>query len=149
MSSDATPEDIFVCQMCGDCCRGYGGTYVTETDIRAIADYLQMDFERFKARYCCLSGARYVLGQSEDGYCVFWDTLCRIHPVKPRMCRNWPFIPAVLEEVANWRIMADSCPGMRTNFPEEIVARVVAGCIAERRQKRRKAALQGPWPNQS
>jgi hypothetical protein len=65
------------------------------------------------------------------------------------MCRNWPFIPAVLEEVANWRIMADSCPGMRTNFPEEIVARVVAGCIAERRQKRRKAALQGPWPNQS
>lgn len=135
MPSDTDSEALFICQMCGDCCRGYGGTYVSASDIRAIADYLQEDPAHFKARYCRRSGSRYVLGQSASGYCLFWDGLCRIHPVKPRMCRNWPFIQAVLEDVDNWRIMADTCPGMRTDLPDEVVRRTVARRIAERREQ--------------
>ena len=144
MSSDPKPRDLFVCQMCGDCCRGYGGTYVCEADIRAIADYIGEDPARLKALSCRRSGSRYVLGQSDNGYCVFWDRLCRIHPVKPRMCRDWPFISAVLEAVDNWRIMADSCPGIRTDFPDETVCRVVAECIAERGRRRRSCIPQPP-----
>ena len=146
MPSDVNADDLFVCQMCGDCCRGYGGTYVTEADIRAIADYLQEDPEQFKVRYCRLSGSRYVLGQSDNGYCIFWDSLCRIHPVKPRMCRDWPFITAVLEETDNWRIMAGSCPGIRTDFPDEMICRAVARRIAEG-CKKRTAPEPRPDPN--
>jgi hypothetical protein len=135
MPSDVDPEEVFVCQMCGECCRGYGGTYVSEADIRAIADYLQEDPERFKQRYCRRSGSRYLLGQSPSGYCIFWDTLCRIHPVKPRMCRNWPFIAAVLKDPTNWRTMAGSCPGMRTDCSDEAICRAVALRIAQRSKK--------------
>jgi len=134
MPSDATSDELFECRMCGDCCRGYGGTYVTADDIQAIADYLRIDPAHFREQYCRLSGSRYVIAQSDNGYCIFWDQLCRIHPVKPRMCRNWPFIAAVLKDVANWRIMGASCPGIRTDLPDEAIYRTVARLI-KRRQK--------------
>ena len=116
MPSDAVqPEDFFVCQMCGDCCRGYGGTFVTEEDIRIISGYLNTDPGRFKASYCQLSGSKPVLAQAENGYCIFWDQICTIHPVKPRMCKNWPFIESVLVDADNWKTIAASCPGIRTD----------------------------------
>ena len=136
MTSESNGESVFSCHMCGDCCRGYGGTYVSSSDIQAIAEYLQEDPEQFKAKYCQLSGSRYVLAQSDNGFCVFWDGLCRIHPVKPRMCRNWPYIAAVLEDVANWRIMGGSCPGIRTDLSDDIIRRTVARRIEERRKAR-------------
>jgi hypothetical protein len=43
MPSELSPDALFECRMCGDCCRGYGGTYVSESDIQAIADFLQVD----------------------------------------------------------------------------------------------------------
>ena len=134
MSSETRPDELFECRMCGDCCRGYGGTYVSASDIEAIAAYLQIDPADFKDQYCRRSGSRYVITQADNGYCIFWDQLCRIHPVKPRMCRNWPFIAAVLKDVANWRIMGASCPGIRTDLPEAVVARTVARLIKARRE---------------
>ena len=136
MTPDPGCEPVFVCQMCGDCCRGYGGTYVTASDIQAIADYLHEDPKRFKSKYCQLSGSRYVLAQAGNGYCIFWDKLCRIHPVKPRMCRNWPYLSAVLEDIDNWRAMGNSCPGIRTDFPDDVVRRAVARQIEKRRNAR-------------
>lgn len=137
MTSNENYDAVFACQMCGDCCRGYGGTYVTASDIRAIAEYVHEDPETFKAKYCQLSGKRYVLAQSPNGYCVFWDALCRIHPVKPRMCRNWPYISAILEDIGNWRAMGSSCPGIKTEVPDEIVRRAVKQHMNQRRQKKK------------
>ena len=116
MPSDAaTSDNFFVCRRCGDCCRGYGGTYLTDEDILAIADYIKVDAERFVTEYCKISGGRPVLAQHGDGYCVFWEKFCTIHPVKPRMCKKWPFIQSVLIDIGNWQTMADSCPGIRTD----------------------------------
>lgn len=117
--------------MCGDCCRGYGGAYVTPEDVRAIAGYIGEDPGTFLNRYCQMSGSRPVLAQGPDGRCVFWDELCTIHPVKPRMCRQWPFIRAILVDVVNWRSMADACPGMRTDIPDETILRVVRRKLTE------------------
>lgn len=112
------PEDIFICQQCGECCQGFGGTYVSDADIQAIADFIHTDTDTFVQRYCQPSGSRYVLGQADTGYCIFCDNKrCTIHPVKPRMCKAWPFIPNVLKDPENWRIMAGSCPGIRTDVP--------------------------------
>ena len=138
MPSETAPGDLFECRMCGDCCRGYGGTYVSMSDIQAIADYLKIDPAQFKEKYCRPSGTRHVIAQSENGYCVFWDGLCRIHPVKPRMCRDWPFIAAVLEDIGNWRIMGASCPGIRTDIPDAVVYRTIARLIQGRRKARCK-----------
>jgi uncharacterized protein len=136
MSSETRPDELFECRMCGDCCRGYGGTYVSASDIQAIAAYLQIDPSDFKDQYCRRSGSRYVIAQADNGYCIFWDQLCRIHPVKPRMCRNWPFIAAVLKDVANWRIMGASCPGIRTDLSDAVTSRTVARLIKARREAR-------------
>jgi Fe-S-cluster containining protein len=80
-----------------------------------------------------MSGSRPVLTQGPDGRCIFWDKLCTIHPVKPRMCREWPFIPAILTDVQNWRTMADSCPGIRADAPEAAILRIVREKLAESR----------------
>ncbi len=130
-SSRKTEAPIFDCRRCGDCCRGYGGTYVTADDIHRIAAYIGEDPALFQERYCQMSGRRPVLAQAENGYCVFWNELCSIHPVKPRMCRRWPYIDAVLEDIQNWKIMGASCPGIRTDQPDAVIRDRVARAIAE------------------
>lgn len=124
-------DDLFQCQRCGQCCRGFGGTYVTDADIEAIAAYLGCTESALRDGYLRRSGNRLVLAQRSDGYCIFWNELCTIHPVKPLMCRRWPFIPAVLKDVANWHAMATTCPGMRTDVPDEAIRAVVARFLAQ------------------
>ncbi len=136
---DEEAPDLFVCRRCGDCCRGYGGTVVDERDIAAIARFLKQDPEEVRAAYCLSAGKRFLLGQREDGYCVFWDGLCRIHPVKPRMCRRWPFLESLLRDPDNWRVMASVCPGIRAEAPP---ARVL-GFTAERLRAENERAADG------
>jgi len=122
---DVKPSDIFKCQQCGECCKGYGGTFVTENEIEAIAGYLNADAENFVDNYCQVSGGKPVLAKGRDAYCIFWDALCTIHPVKPRMCRNWPFIKSILVDINNWHIMAALCSGIRTDLPDSVVKECV------------------------
>jgi hypothetical protein len=124
-SNSVEPDDIFKCAMCGDCCKGYGGTFVTKEDIDAIAGYINADCERFVSEYCEVSGGKPVLARGGNGYCLFWDKKCTIHSVKPRMCRQWPFIQSVLMDTDNWYIMAGMCPGMRADVPAEVVKKCV------------------------
>ena len=122
MPSDSlTSQEIFECRKCGDCCKGYGGTYLSKADIVNIAAYIGMSPETFKSTHCRISGDRPFLAQKANGYCVFWDRVCTIHPVKPRMCRQWPYIENVLREVENWRVMGAMCPGIRSDAPERLV----------------------------
>jgi len=125
MNSEPESRAIFVCQRCGDCCRGFGGTFVSDGDIRRIAAYISRDPAQVRQTLCQPSGRRWVLAQAENGFCVFWDKLCTIHPVKPRMCRRWPFIQAVLVDMANWHSMGASCPGIRNDQPEALVRQIV------------------------
>ena len=132
MSSDTpTAEDLFQCQQCGQCCQGFGGTYVSRSDIRNIAAYTGKSEADIRQSYCAGSGSKLVLGQQPDGYCVFWDQLCTIHPVKPRMCKAWPFIESVVYDPGNWDIMAGVCPGIRTGFAHSGIIQCVKEKLAE------------------
>ncbi len=130
------PEDLFECQKCGDCCKGFGGTYVTQTDIEAISKFIGTHPDTFARDYCQMSGGSPVLAQKKDQYCIFWDAarMCTIHPVKPRMCKAWPFIESVVVDPANWEIMSGSCPGIRTEFPLPVVQGVVKKILSENRR---------------
>lgn len=132
-SEPPTIADLFHCTQCGECCKGFGGTYVTETDIRAIGGFLGIAPHVVRRRYCTLSGAKPLLAQADSGYCVFWDGNCTIHPVKPRMCRQWPFIPSVLVDAVNWRIMAGCCPGMRKDVANTTLRVVVGAALQDGR----------------
>ena len=127
------PDDLFDCQMCGECCQGFGGTYVTEKDLENIAAFIGESSETVKKKYCQMSGSKRVLAQKEDGFCIFFDEIrqCSIHPVKPRMCRQWPYIPSVLIDPFNWQIMSGACPGIRTDFPPDVVQKCVREKLAQ------------------
>ncbi|MFP4194684.1 MAG: YkgJ family cysteine cluster protein [Desulfobacterales bacterium] len=119
------PEDLFECLRCGECCRGYGGTYVSASDIENIAAYTGIPPGELVNGYCTVSAGKYLLRQKSDGYCIFWEGVCTIHPVKPRMCKAWPFIENLLREPSNWQVMAQACPGMRKGVYEKDVIRCV------------------------
>jgi len=119
-----TGDDIFECTQCGECCRGFGGTYVTPEDIERISRFIKCDPDTFVLRFCDMSGSRPVLSLGEEGKCVFFDELCTIHAVKPYMCRAWPFIQTLVDHPENWEAMAGSCPGMRKGIPEETIQRI-------------------------
>lgn len=133
MSSD-DEAPIFECRRCGDCCQGYGGTYVTESDIQAISSYIGVPADRFVEQYCTKSANKLLLRQGENGYCIFWDRVCTIHPVKPRMCRAWPYLRSILIDPSNWRIMANSCPGIRTGLPDEKIIRTVEEALEKEKE---------------
>jgi Fe-S-cluster containining protein len=126
---------IFECRQCGDCCKGYGGTYVSPEDIQAIATFVGADTDTFVERYCQLSGGKPLLAQGENGYCIFWrDKICSIHPVKPRMCRAWPYLESVLTDIGNWEIMAKACPGIKTTISPHRIREIIAKKIDARKK---------------
>ena len=98
---------------------------MTEKDILSIAEYIGEDPDLFVEKYCQISGGRPVLAVGGDGKCIFFDKKCAIHPVKPRMCKAWPFIEGVLREPDNWDLMANSCPGIRTGAPVELICKCI------------------------
>jgi Fe-S-cluster containining protein len=126
-----TPEDIFQCTLCGQCCVGFGGTYVTPDDIVRISTFIGKDPEEFIGRYCDMTKAGPVLTQGQDGRCIFFhaEKQCTIHPVKPRMCRAWPFLKTVVMHPENWDAMASACPGMVPSVPHAHLVRIVADHI--------------------
>ncbi len=115
--------------MCGHCCHGYGGTYVTPDDIKAIAKFIGENPETFVEKYCAISGGRPVLAQKDDGYCIFFTDRCSIHEVKPKMCRQWPYLEAILKDPLNWEILPDCCPGCKGEVPYEQAAEVVKAML--------------------
>lgn len=86
----------FVCQRCGACCLQSGYVILTEADIEAIAAHLSITVPMFTARYTRLTKHRNALSliDAGDGSCIFYDPQagCRIEPVKPRQCREFPLV---------------------------------------------------------
>jgi Fe-S-cluster containining protein len=120
MPSNAFKKNsIFNCTRCGECCKGYGGTFVTNEEIEKIAQFLNISSTKVLSDYCQVSGGRPLLAIGRNGYCVFWNKICTIHSIKPRMCRAWPFIESVLKDIANWRAMASCCPGIQIDAKED------------------------------
>jgi len=125
------PSDFFECQKCGECCKGFGGTFLREHDIDRITEYLGIGRDEFLRRYCDWSGKRRLLRIAESGYCIFWDEVCTIHEVKPRMCKVWPFIDAILVDGSNWDMIKSVCPGVRDNGKPEALVDCVKRVLAD------------------
>ncbi|OQY00569.1 MAG: zinc/iron-chelating domain-containing protein [Desulfobacteraceae bacterium 4572_130] len=118
-------NNIFECQQCGKCCFGFGGTYVTKKDINKIAEYLNITPGSFINQFCDKSGTKNILTQKKNGFCIFFDKNCTIHPVKPYMCKAWPFLKTILKNPENWDAMANSCKGMKKQIPHKILKQIV------------------------
>jgi Fe-S-cluster containining protein len=104
---------VFQCRQCGDCCAGRGGIHVQPGEVAAMAALLNLPVEEFQRRFVEASprGPRLT---TVDGVCVFLleGHLCRVHPVKPAICRQWPFLPALLANPDELEHAKTACPGI-------------------------------------
>jgi len=81
------------CVRCGECCRVRGFVLVSGEEIARIASFLGKPSAEFIERFTRLAGNRHglELAERENGECVFLEgNACRIHPVKPRQCLEFP-----------------------------------------------------------
>ena len=94
MTQDHTPNLIrFKCLGCGACCRQTGHVRLILKEADIIADFLNMDVLDFIENFTCLTRDRNGLSviDAPDGACIFLNSNgCRINPVKPAQCRNFP-----------------------------------------------------------
>lgn len=83
----------YACQRCTNCCRWPGFVRISEDDIHAISAFLGVDEHDFIQNFTRLRPSRngLALVDQPDGSCVFLDGKnCRIQPVKPSQCRDFP-----------------------------------------------------------
>ncbi len=116
VETDAGTEDsgsqVFVCRQCGECCRGDKGILVTPAEADGLAEFLGLTLEELHSRFLVDSPLGPQLATS-NGACVFLaDSRCRVHPVKPRICREWPFLPALLKHADEFEATKEACPGI-------------------------------------
>jgi len=105
----------FECTQCGNCCTGSAGfVWVTDEEIRAIADYL--DRPVGEIRLLCTRPARGKVSLREhlNGDCIYFDPKargCTIYPVRPVQCRIWPFWNTNISSPEAWAEVQKGCPG--------------------------------------
>jgi uncharacterized protein len=115
MATDANfMPNVFQCQQCGDCCCGRGGIFVKPDEVEQMAALLGLTAEEFCRRFVEASSMGPRLTMADNGNCVFLmeGNLCQVHPVKPFICRQWPFLPVLLVNADEMEQAKTACPGI-------------------------------------
>ena len=106
----------FQCTQCGNCCTGGpGAVWVTEAEIRAIAEFRGLSVGEMKINHTKLIGGQVTLREFANGDCTFLDgrtRRCTVYPVRPAQCHTWPFWNSNLESPETWQRAQNDCPGM-------------------------------------
>lgn len=121
-------KKIFECRQCGFCCHGETTVSLDEEDQKRMVDALGLPEEAVCLKYWRTSGT-VVQMQTVDGHCIFFDQGCTVYHGRPWRCRQWPLVPALLDDENNFIIIRDSCPGINREMSyhefREILARLI------------------------
>ena len=104
----------FACQPgCTNCCQVQGFVYLTETDLKKAAKFLELSAGEFEGRYVYRTRHLLRLRKPRGSQCHFLQgNGCAIHPAKPTQCRLYPFWPELVEERREWDRAGRACPGI-------------------------------------
>jgi Fe-S-cluster containining protein len=119
---------LFQCQRCGFCCQGESTVSLSPEEQKRIARYLDLSLEEFLSRYTVRRGKRVEM-KTISGHCIFYDeeeSLCRIHPVKPSHCRQWPLHPSILRDEESFEIIRRTCPGFAKDATWEEIKKLLS-----------------------
>jgi Fe-S-cluster containining protein len=105
----------FECTGCGDCCSGPDGyAWVNQTEIKTLADHLNLSIDQVQSQYLRRVGPRWALkDQNEKGDCIFLvDHRCTVYAARPIQCQTFPWWPNVLQSPRSWHQESKYCEGI-------------------------------------
>ena len=114
-------EKVFECRMCGNCCQGQGGIVTSEPEQKRIADFLGLSLDNFLDSYTEFRNGKRCIKTRENDCCIFFHAGegCGIHPVKPDVCRAWPFFRGNLLDELSFELAKDYCRGIKPDAAHE------------------------------
>ncbi len=116
MPAPVSKSPVFHCRQCGECCQGKGGILPSPVERGLIALYLKIPLSVLIRDYLEETPLGLAVKNKPEGGCIFQvGTRCRIHPVKPRICRDWPFLPAILLHEEEFAAAKTACAGLEPN----------------------------------
>lgn len=111
----------FKCTQCGKCCTGESGyVWVSENEIKQMAEFICLSVSDFKRLYMRRIGQRWALVEkkSQNHSCVFYqDQKCKVYAARPLQCRTYPFWQENILTEANWKATAKECEGIHPEAP--------------------------------
>jgi Fe-S-cluster containining protein len=123
-------DQIFQCTQCGFCCHGETTVSLDEEDQRRMTAALGIPVKEVAARYWRITGS-IVQMKTVQGHCIFYDDGCTVYHGRPWRCKQWPLVPALLDDENNFLIIRESCPGINRDLSyrefREIMARLLGG----------------------
>lgn len=126
MATDQQPEDAaaepwyadglsFVCTGCGKCCTGASGSvYVSQADLKRLAEFLGMPAGKFAKQYTrSFLGRRALIDRPRSPDCVFLEgKACTVYEARPTQCRTYPWWVRNLHDRESWQEAAEVCEGI-------------------------------------
>jgi Fe-S-cluster containining protein len=105
---------------------GYGGILIDAKAARAIAGHLGLTPAQVENFYLKYEGrGMYSVKNSpgNTGSCLFYSgEKCLIDPVKPPICKAWPFLYGILYCIDAFDEAKSICPGLKDMTHEEFLA---------------------------
>lgn len=106
---------FYECDRCTACCRWPGQVKLTDSEITRLAAFLGLSEDGFIQRFTRVNLARNGLAllDQPDGACIFLEgNDCRLNPVKPQQCRDFP-------NLWNFPGFQKECRAKPHNVPED------------------------------
>jgi len=124
--------DIFECTQCGFCCHGETTVSLDPDDQEKMMAVLGIDREEVISKYWRVSGATIQM-QTVSGHCIFYREGCTVYHGRPWRCRQWPLVPALMDDETNFMIIRDSCPGINQEISYHRFREILGRLIAEKK----------------
>ena len=105
----------FNCTQCGACCTGSPGyVWITDEEIIAMANFLNITLEEFIKKYTrSVYGRRALLEDRKTYDCIFLkDNTCTLYTYRPSQCKTYPWWPEIVESKEAWQEEAKRCEGI-------------------------------------
>ena len=127
-------DEIFRCTQCGFCCHGETTVSLDDDDQRRMRAVLAKPGDEVAAKYWRITGS-IVQMKTVQGHCIFYDDGCTVYHGRPWRCKQWPLVPALLEDENNFLIIRESCPGINKELSYEEFREIMARLLGEGEDK--------------
>jgi Fe-S-cluster containining protein len=127
-------DEIFRCTQCGFCCHGETTVSLDDDDQQRMIAALAKPGDEVAERFWRITGS-IVQMKTVQGHCIFYDDGCTVYHGRPWRCKQWPLVPALLEDENNFLIIRESCPGINKELSYQEFREIMVRLLGEREDK--------------